>query len=325
MRHVYKVEFFLQFFIKVYLLFLIPSSLLSQAQDIEIDTPKKVIVDCDLCVGVDDVGALAMLHAMADQGEVEILAICYNEVHPMGIVAIDAINTWYNRGNIPIGQFKDTLAEPDESEYLNYLEKYSHDINRGSVQSACELYLKVLKNHEDQSITIISLGFLNNLYNLLVNNPQLVSSKIKELVIMGGVVNDGFNLSHHNLVSQSEYVINNWPTPIVFSQSGTHIITGTEFKNSKPNNPIHEAYYRMHSPYFNIHSSWDQVAVLYAVRGLNGYFKLVEEGNGKLTNGYEWSMKPDYRTYIEPIVSIRVLSSIIDDLMMKSPKNTDKD
>ena len=39
-----------------------------------------------------------MLPAMAgSMGEVDILAVNYNEVHPNGIAAIDAINTWYGR------------------------------------------------------------------------------------------------------------------------------------------------------------------------------------------------------------------------------------
>lgn len=45
-----------------------------------------------MCLGLGDVGALAMLSAMADQGEVEILALTFNEVHLDGVAAIDAIH-----------------------------------------------------------------------------------------------------------------------------------------------------------------------------------------------------------------------------------------
>ena len=60
----------------------------------------------------------AMLHALADNGETDILAISFNEVHPSGAGAICAINTWYNRGDIPIGIYKGNLTDPDESSYL---------------------------------------------------------------------------------------------------------------------------------------------------------------------------------------------------------------
>ena len=69
-KEIIRVEFCFQQLIMICLFSLIPSSLLSQVQDTGIIKPKKVIIDCDMCVGVDDVGALAMLHAMADQGEV---------------------------------------------------------------------------------------------------------------------------------------------------------------------------------------------------------------------------------------------------------------
>ena len=64
------------------------------AQETTADQPKKVIYETDMCLDVDDVGGLAMLHALADEGEVEILAVTFNEVHPSGAAAIDAINTW---------------------------------------------------------------------------------------------------------------------------------------------------------------------------------------------------------------------------------------
>ena len=51
---------------------------------------------------VDDVGALATLHALADRGEVKLLGVLYSEVHSFGAVARDAINTWYGR-NVPVG------------------------------------------------------------------------------------------------------------------------------------------------------------------------------------------------------------------------------
>ena len=87
---------------------LTPSNLL--AEGVEEMNPKKIIFETDMCTDVDDVGALAVLHALADNGEAEILAISFNEVHPSGAGTICAINTWYNRGDIPIGIYKDVIS-----------------------------------------------------------------------------------------------------------------------------------------------------------------------------------------------------------------------
>lgn len=61
---------------------------------------ERVIFDTD--VGGDDAGALAVLHALADRGEVEILAVGVVIGHELGVPYIDAVNTWYGRPDIPI-------------------------------------------------------------------------------------------------------------------------------------------------------------------------------------------------------------------------------
>jgi chitodextrinase len=244
--------------------------------------PKKIIFETDMCLDVDDVGALATLHALANNGEVDLLAVCFNEVHPSGAAAIDAINTWYGRGDIPVGIYKKELANPDESDYLDALKQFPHDLDGGSALSAVDVYTKVLSKQEDKSVTIVSVGFLNNLSDLLKAEPDLVAQKVSQLVVMGGVNNDGFNLSRHNLVSASEYVIRNWPSPLVISQPGSHILTGERLENSPPENPVREAYYRFFNSCFCPRPSWDQMAVLFGVRGLSDYFSNTTEGTGSL-------------------------------------------
>ena len=53
---------------------------------------KEGIFETGICLDVDDVGALAVLHALADSGEAEFLAISFNEVHPSGA---NAIREWH--------------------------------------------------------------------------------------------------------------------------------------------------------------------------------------------------------------------------------------
>ena len=133
--------------------------------------PKKIIYETDMCLDVDDVGALAVLHAMANKNEVELLAVCYNEVHPHGASAIDAVNTWYGRGDIPVGVYKGSLPDPDYSPYLEPLSLFPNDLDNASAPGALEVYQKVLSGQPDGSVTIISVGFLNNLGELLREYP----------------------------------------------------------------------------------------------------------------------------------------------------------
>ena len=281
--------------------------------------PKKVIFETDMCLDADDVGALAILNAMADQCEAEILAVCYNEVQPFGASAIDAINTWYGRGDIPIGIYKKPLINPDYSPYLEPVSKFPHDLDSKSASSALEVYQNVLSQQPDSSVTIISVGFLNNLNDLLNADSNLVVRKVKELVIMGGVHNDGFNLSRHNLVSASENVIRNWPSPLVISQAGGNILTSKMLKNSPVGNPVREAFYKFFHNNFCERPSWDEMAVLYGVRGLSNYYTMVTTGTGSLPNGYKWQMKASYRSYLETRLSREAYENIIQNLMMKPP------
>jgi chitodextrinase len=281
--------------------------------------PKKIIYETDMCLDVDDVGALASLHALANNGEVELLAVCFNEIHPSGPAAIDAINTWYGRGDIPVGIYKNTLADPDPSAYLDALKKFPHDLDQDSAPSALDVYKKVLSEQPDKSVTIVSVGFLNNLSDLISAEPDLVAQKVNELVIMGGLNNDGFNLSRHNLVSASENVIRNWPSPLVISQPGRRIKTGERLENSPEENPVREAYYQFFYSNFCGRPSWDQVAVLYGVRGLSDYFSENTTETGSLRNGYKWQMKPGHRSFIEALLPVDSYAKIIEDLMLEPP------
>ena len=282
--------------------------------------PKKIIFETDMCLDVDDVGALAALHALANNGEVDLLAVCFNEVHPSGAAAIDAINTWYGRGDIPVGIYKKELAHPDKSDYLDALRQFPHDLNKEKALSAVEVYTKVLAKQADKSVTIVSVGFLNNLFDLLRAEPDLVAQKGKQLVVMGGVNNDGFNLSRHNLLSASEYVIRNWPSPLVISQPGSRILTGERLEDSPSENPVREAYYQFFNACFCGRPSWDQVAVLYGVRGLSDYFSETTEGTGSLRNGFKWHMKAGHRSYLKKRLQDESYVRIIESLMLEAPQ-----
>ena len=90
------------------------------------DAPKRIILETDMTFDVDDVGALAVLHTLADGGRANVLAVNYNEVHPNGSRAIGAINTWYGRPDLPVGLYRGELSAPDSSRYLDRLAAFPH-------------------------------------------------------------------------------------------------------------------------------------------------------------------------------------------------------
>jgi len=275
--------------------------------------PKKIIYETDMCLDADDVGALAMLHGLANNNEVDLLAVCFNEVHPSGAAAIDAMNTWYGRGDIPIGIYKKDLPDPDLSFYLDAVAKFPHDLDRESALSAVEVYKNVLSKQPDKSVTIVSVGFIVNLYDLLKEDPDLIEQKVAELVIMGGPRGGGFNLGRHNTSSLTEYLLEHWPSPIVFSGAGTGIFTAEGLENTPKENPIREAYYQFFNSNFCQRHSWDQMAVLYGVRGISDYFT-------ELENVDRWDLKSGMRLALKTRLTKDSYARIIEELMLKPPE-----
>src|SRR5690348_306473 len=65
--------------------------------------PVRLIIDTDFGQWWDDVAALAAVHAAADRGQVRILGVMSDVDNQWNAPALDALNTWYGRPEIPIG------------------------------------------------------------------------------------------------------------------------------------------------------------------------------------------------------------------------------
>ena len=291
----------------LFLMFFVGSFQSSDAQSNVIP----VIYETDMTLDVDDVGGLGVLHGLEIEGKVNLLGVCYNEVHPQGPDAIDAINTYYNDGTLPIGIYKNyenKFLDPDPSDYFSSdrdfdVDNMNHDPINNIVADAQSVYKYLLRKQEDNSVVIISVGFLNNLYDL-IKDPEgldLVKKKVKLLAIMGGLHNDGFNLSRHNLVDQSQYVIENWPSKLVITDAGGDMITGETLTSTTPvYNPVRRSYeLEWHQGPDIGRSSWDSVTILYAIYGTK-YYNEKWDGDGSLKNGYTWQLKKGYRGYASP-------------------------
>lgn len=280
----------------------------------------KVILETDMTFDVDDVGALAVLHALADRREVEILGICYNEMHQYGVEAIKVINHWFGRDEILIGQFEGEFQDPDKSRYLSHVANLVNSPLLRDHSSAMDFYDEILNSQNDHSVTIVSVGFLNNLATLLRTHPTLIEQKVSRLVAMGGRVNDNFNFVRHGLVEESQFVIEHWPTQLIVTDFGGDLHTGVSLSSTSPQNPIREAYFRWFNGSFKGRSSWDQIAVLVGVRGEAGGFEFVGDLTGRLRNGFTWQFDGKRRAYARPTKSRDFYTDEIEDLMSVEPR-----
>ncbi len=80
--------------------------------------PVPVIFDTDMGNDVDDALALAMLHAMQSRGECRLLGVTVTKDNPWAAVYVDLVNTFYGRGQIPVGMVKGSGVTPEGSRMI---------------------------------------------------------------------------------------------------------------------------------------------------------------------------------------------------------------
>src|SRR5688572_19588655 len=131
--------------------------------------PLKVIFDTDIDGDNDDVAAAAILHAFADAGQVEILAMGVVSLYPSSPACLDAITTYYGRGDIPIGVYKGSNLAMHGSSYAKVVaERCPNDIGLSErVPNVLGVYRRALSKQPDGKVTMIAVGQMNNLVDLL--------------------------------------------------------------------------------------------------------------------------------------------------------------
>ena len=187
--------------------------------------PVQLIIDTDLGFDVDDVGAVAIAHALADMGKADILGIVCNTDRDACIVGVDIINTYYGRADMDIGSFKGHFGSytdnGQDSHYVNDLRaRFPHRVeSRNDVPSALDVYRSVLQRAANRSITIASIGETTNLQELLRQDRDLVHAKVMRVVYMDGGFNfgcaDGAYGPDDECWRSAQYVVANMPSPDV--------------------------------------------------------------------------------------------------------------
>lgn len=304
--------------------------------------PVKIIFDSDMGPDFDDVGAITILHALASKGECEILATMASDGYPYIASTLEVFNRYFKKPSIPIG-----VPGPDAPKFscpnhwndsltVKYLPKQK---TNKDYPLASDVYRKVLASQPDGSVVIVTVGFLSNLETLLKSGPdqisklsgkELLAKKVKKWVAMAGGFPEGneFNVNQHP--KASEYVIKNWPTPILFSgfEIGVKIMTGNKVATKgSQNSPVHWAYKYCLSNYENRQSinrnSWDHTAVLCAVRNPEDYFYVISKGtfvcNADGSNTWNADQNSNH-SFLVHKYPYQKIADILDDLMLYEPK-----
>ncbi|MHC1769946.1 MAG: hypothetical protein AB9869_37630 [Verrucomicrobiia bacterium] len=290
-----------------------------------------VIFDTDMGSDVDDAGALAVLHRLADLDEVEIAGIIFSSGrNRFGVGVCAAINTWYGRGDLPLGQYQlEDVGDPNNSysrQVAMATNLYHHKIV-DQAPDAVGVYKTVLRSARDGSVTILTVGHPHALVWLMrdAGGAALVRKKVLRWVAMGGTPEKpgrDWNLGENGVSAYMGELLSVWPTDVFFSPVGETVITGNRKLPASPvNNPVRESYRLWNNALEKGRSSWDQVAVLYAVRP--GLFD-VQRGTLRHVEGTTvvWDAKATNSKHhkVQPRMSDSALADMIEALMAEPPK-----
>ncbi|MDR1861043.1 MAG: nucleoside hydrolase [Bacteroidales bacterium] len=304
--------------------------------------PVNLIFDTDLGPDYDDVGALALLHALADSGQVNILATVSSNRDERVVPCIEAINTWYGRPDIPVAAPKSSggasLTTWHKIKWTEVLpQKYPHKTKRTSdAPDAVKIYRQILSSQPDNSVVICSVGFFTNLKDLLhsaadqyspLSGRELVARKVKRLISMAGSFPEGKEFNVYMDAPAAIATVDEWPTEIILSgfEIGVVILTGKKLvKMPDTGNPVKEVYelcFAEGDP--NGRSSWDITAALIAVKGYERYFDS-ERGTMYVNDdGYNtWTPAADGH-FVRLIAKYppEYIADILETYMMKHPEN----
>lgn len=268
-------------------------------------------------------GALLIANKLYKNKKINLMAVthCVNRV--LGGNAIKKINGYYNHADIPVGvaeryaidvdrlyedfyqklqyrkDFKGFLFKPSFYRLLDVIVDQKENIIE-NFESAYSLIIKKLKEAENGSVTLVCIGQMNNLADLIKNNIELLKEKINRIVVMcgnfqqsGEYYDDGETLwyGEFNIILDKESAKNvfaekDLPLDIIDYNVGCNILTGSGLIGQE-DNPVYKMY-KLHGKGKEC-PSWDPIALLCASElykdcfTVSGYGTVSVSDKGKTT------------------------------------------
>lgn len=265
-------------------------------QEVTAEQRINIIFDTDIGNDIDDTEALCLLNHKIDEGKINLLGVCLNKEGENTAKFVDIVNTFYGHASmIPVGRARNNGGDGTDQEenYAGQTVKLTAEdgsplfkttgIGYEDLPDSHILYRKLLAEAEDNSVIVVSVGFLTNLARLLdtpadeyspLTGKELIEKKVKMLSIMAGRFKD--EAPEYNVminIPSAKKLFAEWPGEIVCSPweigeavryPGESILNDYEWAGA---HPLKESYIRWagEMPYDNY--MFDPTAVLFAIEG----------------------------------------------------------
>lgn len=261
----------------------------------------KIILDTDLGGDIDDLGAMAVLHALLDAGDDTLAAVISDTPQGPALTTIAAVNRWYGRPDVPVGRPAEVFAQQT---YADVMEQrtggcppwnaYPRDV---------DLYRRVLAGSGDGEVVVVTIGVLFALRDLLASGPDehspldgvtLFKQKVDRVVTMGGHDPGGegkpeTNFSAWGQPDVTAGFVGRCPVPMVFvpgtlGRKEAGFGTGRRLNELPTGHPLHVGYRHFFTtpppwvdggPWADIQpwSIWDLIAVFHGLRPDHAAFR----------------------------------------------------
>lgn len=258
--------------------------------------PVNIIIDSDMAISVDDVGDHAVLWALQNRGEINVLAEICSSANDYSAPAMHAIATYYGHPNILIGAHQGSTPNLENSATSNYNQQIVNQFGtpgdtRANYPDAVTVYRQALANAPDHSVYIVANGYFEPLQGLLqspadsissLTGVQLVAQKVVRLVVGAGFFPSG---NEHNMrvdADAAKFLYANWPVEIVNVgvEVSENVFTGPSSTANPAVDPVKAAYNIFNGG--NPVPGFGQLPLLFAARGLGSNFT-VPGLNGQTT------------------------------------------
>lgn len=284
------------------------------------DSKNSVIFDTDMGPDCDDAGALDILFKLAAKHDVKILGAANCTSNAWGNGVIRAIAGHHGVEDFPVGQHKGYDVLPDGDKYNKEVTKkyFRHTNSIINAESALEFYKKALEKAEKNSVTVITVGTLTNIAEILEKEPKLFNEKVCSIVAMAGKFPSGREFNIESDIGAAKYVFENFRNVIVCSgfEVGAGVMTGFDGETESPVFDCYKEYLGKKAPY--LRDSWDLTAVHFAFEGCGDYYSLSKavritvEADGNIN-----SVKDKYakRFYIKRTTDKPVLAEYLNGIL----------
>ena len=277
-----------------------------------------VIFDTDIGSSADDLFAMEMLYRYEEQGRCRLLGIMVDREGERNAAFADVMNTYFGHGDVPVGLVRDGIKEPKVwIDYAHVADKkngegqplFSRSIaDYSSLPDGWQLYRRLLAAQPDRSVSIVSVGFVTCLAQLLASEAdeysslsgvELVRCKVKCIYLQGGVfgeaVEPDFNFAQG--ITFAKTFFQNWPQEVDMVFSPMEVGQDVEYTPEQviadvswtDAHPIKQVY--MQCDCNTGQRMWDVMPVIQAVEG-DALFSLSGRGTVTLTDQAETIFTP---------------------------------